>query len=355
MGKRQLWILLPFFKVGGVEKWAIAAKYELNSAYAVRVLSFGPVDRRATEIFHGALVERVTFIDLLKIILVEGAPDVCLCALTPANLIGGLLFIVSRTKVITSVHLTLKRESARSNFHYFRRRALYWLIGLLSNKVIAVSEGVACDAVELAKISPSKVIAVYNPCFDSVPILNKSKKRIGYVRFAAAGRLDYQKGFDMLIDAFNGFASHRRDVKPTLTIFGDGEYRERLASQVRELSIPNVEFAGNIEHLGQTLSNFDVFVLSSRFEGFGNVLAEALAAGNRCIAFSCAHGPSEILANGRFGVLVEPGSVEGLSAAMEEQLELSWRISGDRAQCLERHLYQFSREHFGNRLRDLLI
>jgi glycosyltransferase involved in cell wall biosynthesis len=134
-------------------------------------------------------------------------------------------------------------------------------------------------------------------------------------RFVAVGRLDPQKGFDLLISAF---ARVLRQI-PTarLTIFGEGPQRGTLENQVRALGIgDHVALPGVTETPGSWVNAGDVFVLSSRYEGFPNVLIEAMTAGMAVIAFDCPWGPSEILSRPDSGILVPAEDIEKLSEAM---------------------------------------
>jgi glycosyltransferase involved in cell wall biosynthesis len=131
----------------------------------------------------------------------------------------------------------------------------------------------------------------------------------------AMGRLVEQKGFDLLIEAFA--SGGPREYGWRLVIIGDGPGRgtlEKLAvtAGVRDI----VEFAGRVDRPEALLGTADMFVLSSRYEGFPNALLEAMAFGIACVAFDCRSGPADIIRDGVDGVLVPPENVAALSAAM---------------------------------------
>jgi glycosyltransferase involved in cell wall biosynthesis len=131
------------------------------------------------------------------------------------------------------------------------------------------------------------------------------------MRFVAVGRLERQKGFDLLLQAFSRVA--REVPEATLVIFGEGPERASLELQARKLKLADrIRMPGVSHSPGSWLSAGDVFVLSSRFEGFPNVLLEALMAGMPTVAFDCPWGPAEILCNGEAGLLVPAGDVEQL-------------------------------------------
>lgn len=302
---KTIWIILPFFKVGGVEKWAQGVFRALAGVENVRVkvFVFGDVDQKAQQIFSEMTLIKVRRMKLLYLTFVS-PPDLVISALTPANLISCFLFAVRRVKVITSVHLTLDSCSAVSILHQLKRIVAHKLITLLSDKVIAVSEGVKSDIIALTRCKVSKVDVIYNPCFtaEEIKIALKRNDNDRKINFVAVGRFDRQKNFQRLVHAFN-FALDN-GCHFSLDIYGDGpEYSkvEHLTSYKRD----RIRLLGNKSGINQVLSQYDVFILTSRYEGFGNVLAEALGAGLCCISIDCPHGPREILHDGDFGFLVD--------------------------------------------------
>ena len=134
-------------------------------------------------------------------------------------------------------------------------------------------------------------------------------------RFVAVGRMERQKGFDLLLEAFARVAARLPVV--SLVIFGDGPERASLERQALALGIADrVRMPGITSSPGDWLSAGDVFVLSSRFEGFPNVLLEALMAGMVAVAFDCPWGPAEILRPPDAGLLIPAADVDQLAEAL---------------------------------------
>ena len=130
----------------------------------------------------------------------------------------------------------------------------------------------------------------------------------------AVGRLHEQKGFDMLLEAWNNV--QRDNVQCTkdwtLRIVGEGEQRKKLEEQIRDLHLSNVVLAGRVENMVEEYAAASLFVLSSRYEGLPLALIEAMWCGVPCVSFDCPHGPAELLEDDR-GWLVPAMDVEKLA------------------------------------------
>ncbi|MGN2624138.1 glycosyltransferase family 4 protein [Stutzerimonas balearica] len=133
--------------------------------------------------------------------------------------------------------------------------------------------------------------------------------------FLAVGRLHPQKGFDLLIEAFSKALPSCPEAK--LVLLGEGAERAKLSHLARELSVSErVLMPGRAGNIGDWYSRADVFVFSSRYEGFGNALVEACASGCASISFDCEVGPAEVIVDGQSGLLVPPEDVNKLADAM---------------------------------------
>lgn len=158
----------------------------------------------------------------------------------------------------------------------------------------------------------------------------------------AVGRLEHEKGFDRLIDAFANVAASYPEWG--LLIAGRGSLHHALERQAGRLGLQGrVHLAGPTEDPTPTLAESDVFVLPSRFEGFGIALIEAMAAGLPVVAFDCPAGPREIVRHGIDGLLVPDGDIRALSAALEEVMSDPTRRAALARQAPRRVEDRFSR------------
>ena len=147
------------------------------------------------------------------------------------------------------------------------------------------------------------------------------KHQKGTHRVIAVGRLDYQKGFDRLIDAWARLPEHLRQTW-RLDIFGQGEWRESLQAQIRRRGIDtSARINAPTQNIFEEYAASDFLVMSSHYEGFPMVMIEAMACGLPVISFDFLCGPRDIIRPGENGLIVPEGDVTALSDAMRHLMK----------------------------------
>lgn len=129
-------------------------------------------------------------------------------------------------------------------------------------------------------------------------------------RVIAVGRYVYQKGFDLLLDAWK--IVNKKHPTWELHVYGNGD-KTPYVEQVHHNDIKNCFLEDAVNNIDEKYAESSIFVLSSRFEGFGMVLAEAMSCGLSCVSFACPCGPKDMINDGIDGLLVENGNVEELA------------------------------------------
>lgn len=264
-------------------------------------------------------------------------PDALLTAKDHAAKAAVLARVLGRTNVPIFIKLT--NTPSQVLRRPVKRRMAQWLYPR-ADGAIAVSEGVREDFLAHFRMPPERVTTIYNPTI-TPEFPDRMEKPVdhpwlvgdGPPVIMSIGRLTNQKDFTTLLQAF---ATLRARQAVRLIILGEGPLREDLEKTARDLGVQeDVDLPGFIPDPLPYLARTNLFVSSSRYEGLGNVIIEALATGSPVVATDCPSGPREILDNGRLGDLVPIGEPETLSVAMERALK-NPPPEEDRAASLDR-------------------
>ena len=160
-----------------------------------------------------------------------------------------------------------------------------------------------------------KEIKVANIIPNSLPFYTAESSSLDKKQIITVGRLSEQKGFDLLVSAWSFIAKKHPDWE--LHLYGEGELENELKKQILHNQLgQSVIIHKPVKNIKEKYLESSIYVMSSRFEGFGMVLIEAMACGVPCISFDCPHGPSYIIKDGEDGILVENGNVEQLAEAI---------------------------------------
>ena len=141
-------------------------------------------------------------------------------------------------------------------------------------------------------------------------------------RVIAVGRLDYQKGFDRLIKAWKMVQQSGRFNDWKLDIFGQGEWKDMLNSMINDYGIAGTaSINAPTKQIGDEYAKSSMLVMSSNYEGFPMVMIEAMACGLPVVSFDFKCGPKDIIDDGKNGIIVHDGDIEGLANAMMKLMD----------------------------------
>lgn len=325
-GMKVTFVISALFAGGAERVISIMANYWARKGWGVTILSFDDgetppffeVDPSVRRMSLGLLGDsagliagirnNINRVVRLRQAILRSQPD-------------AVISFVDKTNVLTLfATLGLKLEvmvSERTNpYQYSIGRiwgALRWWVYSRADRIIVQTH--AARAYFLPKFQRT-VSVIPNPVLPSSSNYAMVNHRPAGCMILAMGRLSKEKGFDDLLYAFRKV----NDQHPgcTLTIIGEGPERGELELLRERLGLSGcVLLPGLVTTIEVFLRQASMFVLSSRFEGFPNALCEAMAYGLPVIATDCRSGPREIIRDGEDGLLVPPGDLDALAAAMD--------------------------------------
>lgn len=339
MGKKPLKILfvLSSLQGGGAEKVAVQLLTHLSpDKYALKVTllenngAFLKDIPPGVEIIYLHKKSRMDWLILLiklSHIFRQEKPDIILSFLDYAN----ILSVLARWLAHTSSPLIITEHTVTSKYLPSTRLAglRHLLIKTLykkADRIVAVSQGVRNDLQYNFAVPTEKLRVVHNSIDFSVirEMLNQSPQHLWYSQkdqpiIIAIGRLVPYKRYDIILKAF---AKVRKIIPCRLVILGEGPLLQELMELSRTLEISDdVAFLGFQSNPYSFLTRSDVLVLTSDFEGFGNVIVEAMACGVPVVATRCPFGPGEIITNKLNGLLVPIGDIEAISNSLRTVLQ----------------------------------
>ena len=333
--EHRIALLVPSMRGGGAER----AMLGLATGFSERGIPVDLVLVKAEGEYLSQLPERVRLVNLdsnrtagsiLKLVryLRLEQPASLLSTLAQTNVVALLakLMLGKHLHVVTRMENTFSEMFDDGSFKQRQTLRLLKMLLPTADGIAAISQGVADDLCKLIPVACHKVMTIYSP----VVWPNHSNKAAAPVEHPwfdngsvpvvlAAGRLTSVKDHATLLRAFARVLCSR---PARLLILGVGPERENLLKLADHLGLSQcVDLPGFDPNPFVYMSRSRVFVLPSKYEGFGNVLPEAMACGTPVVSTDCRSGPREILEDGRWGRLVPVGDWHAMAEAILDTLD----------------------------------
>lgn len=334
--QKTIFFVIPSLGAGGAERVAVNLCKGLSAArwhpVFVTLLGGGAYARElpphAEHIDlgkHGWWDNPATIVRLARL-LRERQPDLIHTRIYFMALITWLARAIARSSarqvsaVDNTLSLSLEDERLTGVRRWMCRRVLP-----RNDHLVATSRGVRDDLVRNFRV-PQERCAVISNGVDVGVVRRRMREALEADRrpdegplLVAAGRLVPQKNYPLLLRAF---ALVRESIPARLLILGEGREKQKLVDLTRSLGVRDaVEFCGFVNNPFKYFRAADLFVMSSDWEGFGNVVIEAMACGTPVVSTRYRHGAEEIITDGTDGLLVPCGDEEALAEAIRRVLE----------------------------------
>lgn len=314
--------IIPSVEYGGAERVLATLNNEWSKDNSVKLIIFHnntlaydmccdienincpPIDGVMGTIFN--IIKRTILV--CKIIRIY-QPDMIISFLEPANIIS----VISAYITNTVEKLTISIRNNPDHYSKLNKGVIKHIYPRIK-RIVVVSNGIKNRLVESYNFNPQSIKVIFNP-IDVGAISKKSHTKPLNTHFKnpyilGVGRLVAQKQFEKLIIAYSMIKERNFD----LLIIGDGPHREKLYDLIVNLNLKkSVKLMGNIANPFYYMSNAELFVLSSKYEGWPNVIIEAFACNCPVVSFDCPYGPGEIINNEDNGILVPTDDIKILS------------------------------------------
>jgi glycosyltransferase involved in cell wall biosynthesis len=316
---------------GGAERVAINLANELSTRHNVILFvieKVGPyldlIDNRVklVKVGNGRLL---TSVFSLAREIKKHEINVLLSNMTHENIIAAIGCFFSEVQIIAIEHNNLKKEiEGRGRLIYVVTKLFYKLVSSRMDIIVAVSQGVKN---EIRQYCPkNKVVCIYNPLIENwmeeMPCLFESTPRNNAREgMIFVGRLTEQKNPHFAIDLFKHIVD-AHGYQGTLTFLGDGHLLSELVKHRDSLGLQEkIIFAGFQGNPYEYMRRAQVLILTSYWEGFGNILVEGLFCGVKVVSYDCDYGPSEIINSVDIGTLVPRLNVIDFGWAVMNELK----------------------------------
>jgi len=339
-----LMVIHSLSHVGGAETIFVHyANYFVSKGYHVSVCILNNEEVRfeldkKISLYRNESSKRSLFyqVQFIKNTIKKADPDSVISYVSAVNILSTLAAKMAKKPIVIAEHSSYENGLKNRVWKSLRR-----MVYPFANRLIILTQE---DKKKYHYVKEVHVLR--NPLMLHQNHLGKERENIIF----AAGRLEYIKGFDMLIEAFG------RLNQPhwKLMIAGEGSERQALEKLIERLHLQDrVVLLGFVKDVESYYRSASLYVLSSRTEGFPGALCEAMGYGCASIAFDCETGPKEIIRHGENGILVPANDVEKLSQEMDELMNNTKRREelGEKGQRIKDEL---ELERLGSQWKEIL-
>ncbi|MDI6783327.1 MAG: glycosyltransferase [bacterium] len=334
--RKKILFVIPALVGGGAEKVMLLLLQELNrDRFHPQLLVFEnqndyptetPTDVNLISLNKKGRWDNFRLVFSLAKVFKTEKPDLLCSFLTYTNWLTLLARMVSGLPIplVISERSHLTKNLTQQKFKSVRR----WLIRSLypkANAIVCISKGIETDLISNFGVRPEQCKVIYNPIdINHTQTLSQESTDFPWFQekipvLIACGRLTRQKNFELLLKTF---AILLKTTPVRLLILGKGELETELKKMAAQLRVSEqVAFLGFQPNPFKYMARAQAFVLSSSWEGFGNVIIEAMACGIPVIATRCPSGPDEIITDGVNGRLVPTEDAFQLAETIKELLQ----------------------------------
>ena len=349
MLKKKILNFIPNFYFGGVENSNINLTNELRKmGYKVEILTNNILNPKLVnennldiKSLNKKKMSQIIF-DLFKYIKTQ-KPDLIICSQFYANIIILIACVISgyKNKLILCERVPVKENL--KNIWFFKRIMLKILLKYLYIKadcIVCNSYGTKYELDEF--VSNPNTVVIYNPVITNNINTNANSKVDDYdfdpsvVYMTAITRLSYEKNISDMIKIVSRL---NNDIKFKFLIIGDGPFFDESRKEVDNLKLNNcIEFLGYKSNPYKYLKHCDIYLSTSKFEGLGNSIIEALHFGLQIVSYKSPGGISEVLDGGNYGELIEFGNIEEFSNYLNFNMR---KKNKNKDKLLSDHLLKF--------------
>jgi len=306
--------LFEDFEIGGVERVYLNLINNINKTYKnVEIFVIAKSSNgNLKEYFQKTIIYETKNLKKFFETIENLCPDIIFCTKTNLTLFALAARVFSKYKkfkIITAIHNPLILRGAKFTINLKRLIGSFFIFRIV-DKIVTISVDMKNSIKKLSKIN-NKIIVIENPVLDHrIDEMAKEPVDISFDYLVAVGRLEYQKGYDIMIEITLEFLKKYSEFKNVkLLILGDGYCRRDILRMIENKKLEeNVILYGNTNNPYKYIKNAKCLILTSRWEGFPTVLIESAYLGCPYMAFDCKFGPREIVQTIGGGYLVPYGN-----------------------------------------------